>query len=85
MRETVRSRKICRRAVAWFMARAPFRARTPVFFGDDTSDEEAFDWTNDHGGLSVRVRPEGPTAARYGIETVAGVHRWLAATAAAPD
>lgn len=72
------------RAIAWFMASDPFRARRPVFLGDDTTDEVGFDWVNHHGGLSVRVKPEGPTAAQHGIDTVAGVHHWLAALAAAP-
>lgn len=73
------------RAIARFMAKHPFRARAPVFLGDDATDEVGFAWVNDHDGLSVRVRPEGPTAARHGIDTVAGVHGWLAALAAAPD
>lgn len=65
-------------AIAWFMSRPPFRDRLPVFLGDDTSDESGFEWINGHGGLSIRVRPEHTTAARYGLATVRDVHHWLA-------
>lgn len=74
-------------AIAWFMARAPFRDRVPVFFGDDTSDESGFAWVNTNRGMSIRVRPEGPTLARYTLASVAEVHDWLqllSRTAAGP-
>ncbi|WP_284164764.1 trehalose-phosphatase [Frigidibacter sp. SD6-1] len=64
-------------AIAWFMTRPPFRGRMPVFLGDDTSDESGFDWVNRNGGLSVRVRPEGPTEARHALASVDAVHDWL--------
>jgi trehalose 6-phosphate phosphatase len=64
-------------AIAWFMDRDPFRDRVPVFLGDDTSDESGFDWVNARGGMSIRIRPEGPTLARYTIASVAEVHDWL--------
>lgn len=70
-------------ALAWFMARPPFAGRTPVFLGDDTSDESGFEWVNRHAGVSIRVRPEGPTAARHVLPTVAEVHDWLEELAAA--
>ena len=64
-------------AIAWFMTRPPFRTRVPVFLGDDTSDEIGFDWTNQNGGLSVRIGPQKSTSARYALETVPEVHDWL--------
>jgi trehalose 6-phosphate phosphatase len=60
-----------------FMAIAPFAGRQPVFIGDDTSDESGFDYVNRLGGLSIRVKPKGPTAARTVLPDVAAVHRWI--------
>lgn len=50
-------------ALARFMQRAPFRGRRPVYLGDDTTDEDAFEWVNARGGLTVKVG-SGPTKAR---------------------
>lgn len=64
-------------AIAWFMQRTPFRGRIPVFLGDDTSDEIGFEWTNQEGGISVRIGPDMPTHARHTLGTVTDVHVWL--------
>lgn len=64
-------------AIAWFMRRAPFRGRIPIFLGDDTSDEIGFEWTNHEGGISVRVGPVRPTVAHHTLGTVTEVHDWL--------
>jgi trehalose 6-phosphate phosphatase len=63
-------------AVAACLATAPFRDRVPVFIGDDTGDEPAFDVVNRRGGVSIRVGP-GPTAARYRFATPDAVRDWL--------
>ena len=63
-------------------AYAPFAGRTPVFVGDDVTDEDGFRAALDLGGWGVKVGP-GPTAARYRITTVGAVHDWLAASLAA--
>ena len=66
------------RVVAEFMAEAPFAGRTPVFVGDDVTDEDAFAWVNAHDGVSVRVgAPGAPSVARYRVESVAAVLAWL--------
>ncbi|MCU0911576.1 MAG: trehalose-phosphatase [Rhodobacteraceae bacterium] len=65
-------------ALAWFMERPPFAGRVPVFLGDDTADESGFDWVNRNDGVSVRVRPQGPTLARHVLADVDEVHDWLA-------
>ena len=65
------------RAIAAFLAEAPFRGRMPVFVGDDTTDEDGFTVVNNLGGASVHVG-EGATAARYGLAAVGDVHAWLA-------
>lgn len=64
-------------AISWFMGKAPFQARRPIFIGDDLPDERGFDTINAMGGLSVRVLPVARTEARYGIEDVDAVRDWL--------
>jgi len=60
----------------------PFKGRLPVFVGDDRTDEDGFRAAAAQGGHGVKVGP-GATQARFRIPTVAGVHEWLAASAAA--
>lgn len=64
-------------AIEWFMSHSPFEGRRPFFLGDDTSDEVGFEWVNKNGGISIRIGPIKPTAARYALETVDEVHDWL--------
>lgn len=64
-------------AIERFLGHPPFAGRLPVFIGDDTSDEAGFDYVNGVGGLSIRVRPRGPTAAGATLADVAAVHAWI--------
>ncbi len=64
-------------AIRRFMHLDPFTGRRPVFLGDDTSDENGFDTVNAEGGISIRVKPQGETSARFAIEDVAGAIAWL--------
>ena len=64
-------------AIRRFMERKPFAGRQPVFLGDDTSDESGFEFVNRHGGVSVRVKPNGATLASYVLASVADVRAWL--------
>jgi trehalose 6-phosphate phosphatase len=57
----------------------PFAGRRPAFLGDDTADENGFEAINEAGGISIRVRPNGPTAAQFGLDDVTCAIRWLAA------
>lgn len=63
-------------AVLEFMQEAPFRGRTPVFVGDDSTDEQAFVTVNRLRGHSVKVGP-GRTAARRRLRDVRAVRAWL--------
>jgi trehalose 6-phosphate phosphatase len=65
-------------AVEGFMAQAPFRDRTPVFVGDDLTDEHAFSIVNAFQGLSVLVGDRTPSAARWRLPDPAAVRAWLA-------
>ncbi len=65
-------------AIAEFMAEAPFRGRTPVFIGDDLTDEHGFDVVNQFGGHSIKVG-DGPSAAPWRLRDTAAVRNWLAA------
>jgi trehalose 6-phosphate phosphatase len=64
------------KAIRAFMAEEPFRGRTPVFIGDDVTDEAGFEAVNELSGVSVKVR-DGKTAARWRLDDVEDVLEWL--------
>ena len=55
----------------------PFRGRTPVFAGDDITDESGFAVVNARDGISVLVGDREPSAAHFGLRSPAAVRRWL--------
>ena len=63
-------------AVRAFMSEPPFAERTPVFIGDDVTDEAAFKVVNELGGVSVKVS-SGETAANWRLANVEAVLNWL--------
>ena len=67
-------------AIASMMKREPFRDRTPIFLGDDLTDEKGFTIVNQRDGLSIRIgAPDVPTEARYHLPTPAAVHQLVQA------
>jgi len=70
-------------AIRQLMERAPFRDRIPIFAGDDTTDEDAFEVVNGLGGISLRVGEEAPTAAKFRLTSPDQLRGWLLEVAAA--
>jgi trehalose 6-phosphate phosphatase len=65
------------RVVETFMNEPPFAGRTPVFLGDDVTDEDAFVSVNALGGHSIRIGDSQHSAARYHIDNVNEALQWL--------
>jgi trehalose 6-phosphate phosphatase len=59
------------------MEQAPFRGRSPIFAGDDVTDEDAFVLVNQLGGISVRVGAPARTAASFTLADPDQLRRWL--------
>lgn len=70
-------------AVRAFLREPVFAGARPIFIGDDLTDEAGFRTCADLGGYGVLVGEPRSSAARYALEDVAAVHRWLAAGPAA--
>jgi trehalose 6-phosphate phosphatase len=66
-------------AVTAFMAEAPFAGYTPVFVGDDLTDEDGFRAARRLGGWGVIASPRRPTDASFSLGGVDEVRAWLAA------
>jgi trehalose 6-phosphate phosphatase len=66
-----------RGAIETFMRQPPFAGRTPVFIGDDVTDEDGFEAVNALGGCSVRVGDLAATAAMFRFSSVSTVVAWL--------
>ena len=70
-------------AIDAFMGEAPFLGRTPVFCGDDITDEDGFRVVNARGGVSIRVGQGGVTRAAVQVDTVGELLDWLKRVAGA--
>ncbi|RYY98804.1 MAG: trehalose-phosphatase [Comamonadaceae bacterium] len=70
------------RAIEDFLAEAPFAGRTPVFIGDDVTDEAGFSTVQRLGGIGIKVG-EGSTAASRRLPDPAALRRELEAAVAA--
>ena len=68
-------------ALKAFMTEPEFAGARPLFVGDDLTDEHAFAAAAALGGAGILVGPERESAARYRLDSVAEVARWLEAAA----
>ena len=64
-------------AVRRFMGTAPFAGCTPVFIGDDVTDEDGFRAAQELGGFGIAVGERASQFARYHLGDVSDVHEWL--------
>lgn len=66
-------------AVRTFMGQAPFAGATPVFVGDDATDEAGFEAVQALGGFGAIIGAARPTAARFRLAGVEAALAWLEA------
>jgi trehalose 6-phosphate phosphatase len=64
-------------AVTLFRRETPFRARLPIFLGDDFADEAAFAVVNAAGGYSVCVGCDRVTRASHALPSPGAARAWL--------
>ncbi|MEZ5710734.1 MAG: trehalose-phosphatase [Blastomonas sp.] len=65
-------------AIARFMTSHVFAGSRPVFAGDDLTDEHGFAAAAEHCGAGILVGPPRPSIARFRLDNVAALHKWLA-------
>ena len=73
------------KSVSAFLREAPFDGATPVFVGDDLTDEDGFAAAERLGGYGVLVGPLRPTQATYRLNDFGAVLDWLDAGLAGLD
>jgi len=64
-------------AIRTLMRETPFAQGTPVFMGDDLTDEPGFAAAADLGGAGILVGETRPSLARYRLGGVAAALAWL--------
>jgi trehalose 6-phosphate phosphatase len=69
-------------AVSEFMRELPFIGKRPIFVGHDLSNESAFKWVNEAGGLSVGVNVSPSSSARKRLSSIDEARSWLGKTMA---
>jgi len=67
-------------AIEEYLDDRPFRGRTPVFLGDDLTDEVGFEMVNQRRGHSIKVGP-GRTRAEWRLTDARAARGFLAALA----
>jgi trehalose 6-phosphate phosphatase len=68
-------------AVSRLMKEQPLNAGTPLFIGDDLTDEAGFEAANMLGGAGILVGAPRRTHASYRLDSVAAALDWLEASA----
>lgn len=63
-------------AIHSFLLAPPFEGRTPIFIGDDVTDEAGFAAAQEVGGYGVKVGA-GPSVARHRCPNPAALRAWL--------
>lgn len=71
-------------ALRSFLDERPFRSRRPWMFGDDVTDESAFEMALALGGVAVKVG-DGETLAPYRLVGPEALHAWMEHAVAALD
>ena len=68
------------RAIQRLMSRPPMQGTTPVFIGDDLTDEPGFAAVRELGGYGILIGPTRTTVATYGLPSPRDLRAWLAKT-----
>lgn len=63
--------------IDYFLTRAPFAGRRPVFVGDDTTDEDGFRAVKRANGYAIRVGNHTDTAADWCLPTIEAAQDWI--------
>ena len=63
-------------AIKQLMQNSAFTGKTPIFAGDDVTDEYGFEVINKLGGISIKVG-DGRTSAAYCVKSTEELHYWL--------
>jgi trehalose 6-phosphate phosphatase len=66
-------------AIDSFLHETPFLGRTPLFAGDDLTDEDGFALVNERRGISIKVGP-GETLAQFRVPARQELLAWLNAS-----
>jgi trehalose 6-phosphate phosphatase len=66
-------------SVRAFMSEPPFRGASPVFMGDDSTDEDGFAAAHALHGAGILVGAPRPTGAKYRLADVEAALAWLEA------
>jgi trehalose 6-phosphate phosphatase len=72
-------------AIDALMQQPPFHGCTPIFAGDDCTDEDAFEVVNRLGGISVHVGASAQTRARHRLAGPDELRGWLQQLSDAQD
>lgn len=64
-------------AIATFMNTPIFAGSTPIFIGDDVTDEDGFTAVQKYGGLAIAVGERQSHTANFKLNGVQDVHAWL--------